>query len=148
MAANITNLAAKHVANHMTEVMCVTACVVLEAGGTTEDEIIAVANVIFNRAAERNLTPFQVISQRKQFSSMLPFKRKSKIDRTRLLEKAGQHPKFQKVFKLAMRGYRGELKDNTNGANHFHDVSVIPYWSVNMRLTAYSRNFRFFNDKY
>jgi len=39
------------------------------------------------------------------------------------------------------------LPDITDGATHYHDIGVIPYWAASMEKTAVIGNFIFYKEK-
>jgi len=128
------------------EKMCVAACIILEAGGTQEEEIMAIANVIFNRAKKRGITPYEVVMQPKQFSSIETFRGLHLFQR-QIIEKTSVHTKWELAYHLTDLGYKNKLTDLTKGADHFHDTSVNPYWTASMAMTGYSKSFRFYRSQ-
>jgi len=128
----------------------ISACIILESGGTSEKEMHAVANVIFNRAKEKNLNPYKIITQPKQFSSAnssqgenFNYKKFIKIAKN---EKKWDNSIWNYTMSLALLGYLEELPDITKGSNHFHEKNIKPHWSSKLKLTMESKYFKFYKD--
>lgn len=128
----------------------ISACIILEAGGTSKKEMHAVANVIFNRAEKRKLTPYKIVIQPKQFSCANSSQGKV-FNYKKFIELAKNEKKWKKsiweyTMGLALLGYMKELPDITNKSNHFHEKKINPYWASKLNPTIKSKNFNFYKN--
>lgn len=109
----------------------VAAVVIHEAGGEGIRGMEAVMEVVQNRSKERNLTAFQVVTERKQFSCL------NRISLNGLVQKARSHSHWHEAIKLARTGSR---TDWTRGANHYHATSVKPGWPKSSQTAKIGRH--------
>ena len=100
----------------------VAATLILEAGGETDQRaMLAVYEVLRNRAKIRNMSLSQVAFQPKQFSCW-----NNTSKHQELIAKAKRHPNYNKAVQIVKNQYRTNV---TNGATHYHTLKVNPYWS-------------------
>ena len=99
------------------ELDTVIATLILEAGGEGKKGMEAVYEVILNRAKVRKKTPFQIVTQRKQFSCF-----DSGVERA--VEKAKKHPRWA----LAESIVKSPVTNFTKGSTFYHTTKVNPYW--------------------
>lgn len=105
---------------------CVAEVVYAEARGEGEAGMRAVTNVIYNRSKRRGKSPCIIVRQPNQFA------KPRRIDRN------------SKAFRIAKRLSINPGRDNTNGATYFHNTSVRPKWSYNMKITLKLGNHIFY----
>jgi spore germination cell wall hydrolase CwlJ-like protein len=132
------------------EIQVVSACILLESGGTSNEEMHAVANVIFNRAKNRKITAYEVVKQKHQFSCAKQFQG-VEFNYTGFIKAGHNLNKWNQsiqdyTMSLALQGNREELSDITGGADHFHDLSMTPYWAKKLQLIAFSPSFKFYKN--
>ncbi len=100
----------------------------------------AVANVILNRvkkAQKKNgfwwgNTIEQVCLKPYQFSCW----NKNDPNYQKLKTVNTSNKEFNICLRVARRAVHGVLKDNTNGATHYHTKSIQPYWAVSSPIIA------------
>jgi spore germination cell wall hydrolase CwlJ-like protein len=113
----------------------VAAALIGEAGGEGNTGMHAVMNVITNRA--KSSPDFvrgviEAVLKPKQFSYFNKYNSggESMIS---IINKAKQHPSWNKALEIALAGLSKKLPDITSGATHYHVSSgpgkVIPKWS-------------------
>lgn len=106
-----------------TQLDAVVACVVLEAANQPRAGQIAVANVIFNRAAAKNRTPRQIVLANSQFCSMRGGELAS-------IMKAKYDARFKRAWPLCYDIVNavasGSTADNTRGATYFATTRIAP----------------------
>ncbi len=108
-------------------------CAWREARGESDEAITGVLWVMVNRAAKpswwgKDLE--EVILKPLQFSSFNP------TDPNAVKFPAPHDPKFSAILGLTERVLMRQLADPTNGATHYHDVSVTPNWAASMTRSA------------
>jgi spore germination cell wall hydrolase CwlJ-like protein len=89
------------------QIQCLALNMYHEARGSTQDDMIAVSNVVLNRAKHTSTTPCNVIFKPKQFSW------------TSNNYKVDDKDSWSKVYTLATSMYKGMLPDNTNGSLYY-----------------------------
>lgn len=105
------------------QLLCLARNIYFEAGNQSEQGMIAVANVVFNRMEDKRFpnSPCAVIYQRHrgvcQFSWV--------CSRNQTIRYVGQ---YQRAVSVAERAIAGQLVDNTGGAKFYHAVYVNPRW--------------------
>jgi spore germination cell wall hydrolase CwlJ-like protein len=115
----------------------VAATLILEAGGEKDQRaMLAVWEVLRNRAKQQNKSIVSVCFQRKQFSCWNNVEK-----RQALFDKASKHPKFNKAYDIATKNYKTNV---TNGATHYHTLKVNPYWSKSYEKTVVIENHIFY----
>jgi spore germination cell wall hydrolase CwlJ-like protein len=92
----------------MNEMREVAKTIAAEAASEGEEGMLAVANVINNRAVKKGKTPYEIITAKNQFYGT------TASNRDRLYKEVQPI-----VDKLAQMLYNKQLKDNTNGAEYF-----------------------------
>ena len=114
-----------------------------EARGEGKEGMLAVACVIQRRTWERDKTPAQICRQPRQFSvwdgvSTFTGKPITERDLWYLWDSRGvwhvtQPPMYaRELARRLNKNYREKsncIKDITNGANHYHNKTVKPYWT-------------------
>ena len=76
----------------------------------------AVVHVILNRAKEKNVSTCKIVRQPNQFATRGRIKEPSR-------------------WQIAKSIVLNPGRDITRGATFFHNLSVRPYWSHNLRIT-------------
>ncbi len=105
----------------------------------------AVANVIHNRAGGR--TPFAVISEPYQFSSVNSVVVTHKIKWEKIIEISMKHPEWHRALDLAKKIESQELPDITGGAINFYSGDVKPKWAYDMKQTAHIGGHYFYKNR-
>lgn len=115
----------------------VAATLILEAGGEKDlRAMIAVYEVIRNRAAKRKTALVDEAFRRKQFSCWNNVER-----RPQLFHRAITHRKYQRALGIVKS--RTDI-DITNGATHYHATYVNPYWASSLTKTTQFENHVFY----
>jgi hypothetical protein len=97
------------------EIKIVASTLILEAGGETEkDAMIAIMNVIHNRAGRDPKRYAEVCMKPLQFSCHNGRTPDNSIKR------AGTHSKWEEAIGIVEKSLRGEINDVTGGADHYH----------------------------
>ena len=108
-----------------------------EARSEGHDGMVAVANVIMNRANHQEKSPYEIITARKQFSYL------DLISDLRMKE-----TKYKKIaLRVAYQAVHGALVDITDGATFYYSTSVLkkaPYWASSFEYVADISNHRFY----
>ena len=111
---------------------------VLAAEGCSEGEygIWRIGNVVANRARHRDLTPYQVVTQPKQFSG---YTSKNKNELYLQCKEIADE-----IAKNIMN-----IKDLTRGATHFENTNAFgkPYWASHMIMTSHYKNHTFYKER-
>jgi N-acetylmuramoyl-L-alanine amidase len=97
--------------------------------------MVAVANVIMNRVALDSWFGYDVISVCKkpyQFSCWL--KNDPNYEKLRMVNDSDES--FRKALMIADFAAERLLKDITNGADHYHTVSIMPRWAKGKKPVA------------
>ena len=109
-----------------------------EAMGEGEKGMIAVAEVIRNRANESGKTPLQVVVKRNEFSSL------NKTTPDRLYKKYSKAKPFPVALRIAQTCYTNKLPGITKGATFYDNKRNHPYWLSEVRLVAVVGNHNFY----
>lgn len=123
------------------ELDVIASVIVLEAGGEGREGMKAVACVIQNRARARSKSPYQIVTEPKQFSC-LNGKTPSQV-----VCLAQCSPSWPYALRLAAIVLYGEIDDITHGADHYHAKSMRPYWAKSMGRTVVIGNHVFYNSR-
>lgn len=98
-----------------------------EARGEPLDGKVAVAHVTIARATKRRMAVIDVVQQPHQFSW---YSDENPDD-------IKDHAAFVECLNASLIAMDQRLKGNTlNGADHYHAVSVNPYWNRHMKKIA------------
>ncbi len=121
----------------------VASVIVLEAGGEGRMGMIAVTNVIGNRAFKKygrknDLTLFKIASQKWQFSCT------NGKTVAQVIARGKKHLMFAYALQLVRRMENNGLTDITDGALYYHTVNVFPKWDGTMIRTCRINHHVFF----
>lgn len=124
------------------EIYCAAQNIYFESRGEPDIGQVAVALVVLNRVNDRRWpsTICDVVWQDKQFS----WTHDGKSDRIKLSNKIERHAWIKSVFYAVMALSE---EDVTNGATHYHNTSVTPYWIDSMKQTAVIGNHIFYREE-
>lgn len=114
----------------------VVATLVLEAGGEKDtDGLVAVFNVLQNRAKIKNSSWYEEAMDPYQFSCWNANEFDG-MSRTNRLEMAKKHPKWDDAVNIVRSG--NEVADITNGATHYHRKTMkkTPNWTKEGKKTV------------
>jgi spore germination cell wall hydrolase CwlJ-like protein len=111
---------------------------ILEAGGERDSRAMpAVFEVIKNRSKERNLSPYQVVKQNKQFSCC-----NNRTD-SQIISLAKSHPKYRIALEIVTKTTHHAFF--VGGANHYYATSIKPpYWAEENKFVIQIGNHRFY----
>lgn len=113
---------------------------IAEAGGDGPVGMLAVANVIRNRAERRGKSIGDIVRAPSQFEGYYAPGEKA--------VQAQQNPQVRAEAEKILRGVlAGELKDPTQGADHFHAGGVNPDWASKMPATTRIGGHVFYNSQ-
>ena len=119
-----------------------------EARGEGETGMFAVACVIQRRSLERKKTPAQVCLEKKQFSPWNGVDNQGnyRLKKERELYHLWDSKHMMCARRLARHVNRKNtvLVDITNGANHFCNINVNPYWAKGKKPTIIIGNHKFY----
>ena len=123
------------------EIHCGSQNVYFESQGEPDLGMVAVSQVVINRVKDKRWpnTVCEVVWQNKQFS----WTHDGKSDRIPTNSQYRQRLWIKAVY-MFMIAY-GE--DFTNGATHYHSVTVNPWWANSMEVTAIIGNHIFLKEK-
>lgn len=98
----------------------------------------AVANVIMNRSATRNKTPYDIITENRQFSYLHTIKNLEMND-----------IKSKRIaVDIALSAMIGELPDITHGSTFYYSTKILksnpPYWVTSVTYVKDIKNHRFY----
>lgn len=101
--------------------------IVGEAAGEGYDGMMAVANVIKNRAMSGDypVDPLDVVLQPNQFSAWNSISKGG----NNLVNIDENDPIYKQAAKIADLVFSGQLPDNTGGSVMYHTNNITPYWS-------------------
>lgn len=113
-----------------------------EARGEGRTGMIAVINVVINRVKSRKWPNdiMSVCQQALQFSCW----NANDPNRSKLISVTMANPTFLMAMELAQSAIKGELADITNGANHYHEQSIMPFWAKGRSPVATIGRHRFY----
>lgn len=118
------------------ERLVVASCLVLEAASEGPEGMQAVLNVIHNRADGDLTRVMGVVCKPKQFTALNGVTGVRNPDYGPLIERATLDRNFSAAYDMVVRMEKGQLKDITGGADHYHaDHGDTPYWTENMTPT-------------
>ncbi|WP_309399146.1 cell wall hydrolase [Cerasicoccus maritimus] len=119
------------------ERLVVASCLVLEAASEGEQGMHAVLNVIVNRANGDVSRVPGVVCRPKQFTAMNSATGVRNPDYGPIIERATRDANFSLAYDLVVRMEKGQLKDITGGADHYHaENGETPYWTQTMKPTC------------
>lgn len=124
-----------------TDTETIATVLVLEAGSNAEPQpqaMIAVANVLGNRARLKGTTPATEATRPYQFSCWKAFD-----DAT---GRAKRHPNYKAAIGIAKRLQNHSLGDITNGATHYENIGRFgtPAWARRMTQVSVIGSHRFY----
>ncbi len=127
----------------------VASCLIGEAGGEGRAGMIAVMNVIQNRAKTSDRFVSTVL-KRKQFS-MFNQATENGINEdilNQVIERSKNHPCWSQALEISNKAWNGMLKDSTHGATHYYALNGMknkqpPYWANSMKETCKIGNHTF-----
>ena len=124
------------------EIYCGAQNVYFESQGEPSLGMVAVSQVVLNRVKNKKWpdTICQVVWQDKQFS----WTHDGKSDKIPLLSKYQRRIWMKSVYMFLIAHTE---KDVTNGATHYHNTSVSPWWTKDMIVTAHIGNHIFLKEK-
>ena len=119
-----------------TKTEIIAATLIAEAGGESDPRaMIAVKEVISNRAAKRKIAEDKVCLQRLQFSCW------NNVSQESVVAKAKRHSKWNKALALASSPSRTNY---TLGSDHYHTLKVNPKWNRSLNKTVTIQNHIFY----
>ena len=123
------------------EIYCGAQNVYFESQGEPDLGMVAVSQVVINRVKDSRWpnTVCEVVWQNKQFS----WTHDGKSDRITVNSQYKQRLWIKSVYMFIIA--YGE--DITNGATHYHSVTVEPWWASSMVATAHLGNHIFFKER-
>ena len=126
----------------------VAACLVLEASSDGPVGLMAVANVISNRADGDPGRVYGVVRTPYAFSSFnaVTEGRTGGQGYAPLVRKASRDPNWSLSLRVVDRLYAGSLQDLTNGATHFSLKRERASWMSKMRVTAIIGSHKFMRE--
>lgn len=121
------------------EIHCLATNIYYEARGESQRGMIAVGHVTLNRAKNPNFpdSVCGVVNQKHKRSCQFSWVCMKSLP-------VMKEELFADIKSLADKLYRGEIKDVTRGATHFHNTGVSPDWSNKYRATAHIGNHIFY----
>ena len=124
------------------EIYCGAQNVYFESQGEPSLGMVAVSQVVLNRVKNKRWpnTICEVIWQDKQFS----WTHDGKSDRIPLGSKYQRRLWMKSVYMFLIAHTE---EDVTNGATHYHNTSVSPWWTKDMVVTAHIGNHIFLKEK-
>jgi N-acetylmuramoyl-L-alanine amidase len=123
-------------ANSQRATEIVAATLILEAGGESDYRaMLAVNEVIHNRAKKRKLSIDAVCLQRLQFSCW------NGIDVSAGIAKAKKHSKWSTALRIASSK---SITNHTLGSDHYHTHRVNPSWNKRLTKTVIIQNHIFY----
>jgi spore germination cell wall hydrolase CwlJ-like protein len=120
------------------EAAIITLTILMEARGEGQEGMHAVASVIWNRSLERKQPFWQTCLAKNQFSCW-----NQPVHPTKIKELV-ESPQAHLAWNMAIAMISRQFKDSTNGANHYHALSVTPSWSKGRTPIKIVRNHIFF----
>ena len=111
----------RHLVEDREQVLCMAQNIYHEARGSTIDDQMATAHVVMNRVASHRFpdTPCEVVWQSRQFS----WTHDGRSDTPRDMDA------WHLALVIAGQVFDGNTYDITNGATHYHTLTVNPNWS-------------------
>ena len=110
----------------------VAATLILEAGGEGREGLMAVWEVVWQRAKLRRLTPRGVVPQRKPFSCL------QSITPGRAIATAQKHPMWRHAWGIVSAPpVLPDMEPLTLGADHYHATTIKPpFWADKAKKTV------------
>lgn len=126
------------------ELKAVATILVAEAGIDGEKGMMAVAEVIRNRAQIKNKKPIEIIKQRGAFSSL----RGKTIDG--LIQKHSHYPQIRVALEIAYELLTSprSIANTTNNATHFDMITRHPWWCKYTTVTTTIGHHRFYQGPF
>ena len=117
----------------------IAATLVDEAGGEKDSEkgMTAVLNVLMKRAKGDFRQAAAECLKPKQFSGWNPVNKSDMNSVNKFIESKRKHSRYSLALKLATQARAGNLKDITNGANHFLNVNLTKSQSKKSSLPSW-----------
>jgi spore germination cell wall hydrolase CwlJ-like protein len=119
----------------------VAACLVKEADCEGERGMIAVMNVVVNRAHRNSGQFVSVVTKPKQFSCFNGFTPEQ------VVASAKKYRSWNIALAIVAKAKSGLLQDITGGATHYHASYVKPYWAKSLRFTVRIGSHLFYKEK-
>lgn len=106
----------------------------------------SVINVIFNRAAKHNQSPYAVCTSHDQFTSINPPSSMTVAATETGLWPSDTDPQWLEAMSLAGQAVAGTLEDITEGATSYYALTMAtpPYWAASMTHTVTIQNQAFY----
>lgn len=116
----------------------VAACLILEASNQGEKGMIAVANVINNRADGNPRKIYKEVKKPYAFTALNSAStgRTGRTGYAGHVTRASRDTNWKTALRVTDRMYAGTLTDITNGATHYTLVNEYVSWMRKMQLTA------------
>ena len=116
----------------------VAACLILEASDQGERGMIAVANVMNNRAGGNPSRIYKEVKRPYAFTSLNAAStgRTGNRGYAGHVTRASRDPNWRTALRIVDRMYAGSLPDLTKGATHYSLVNEHVSWMRSMRLTV------------
>jgi spore germination cell wall hydrolase CwlJ-like protein len=119
----------------------IAAVLVMEADVDGEQGLHAVMNVIQNRASASSEAAYlKVIRKPKQFSC------KNNRSEASLVRAASKHATWEAAQRLVEQACASNLQDITDGATHYHENRINPFWTKGMTLTITIGSHKFYKE--
>ena len=123
---------------YYSETEIVAATLILEAGGEYyEGSMEAVNEVLVNRATNRDTSPAIEALRKWQFSCWNGRTIESGV------EKARRHPRWSEAVRIVLN----PVTNYVGNSDHYHTISVDPYWNDSMRFVKQIGNHLFWSSK-
>lgn len=117
----------------------VAAVIIHEAGGEGEVGMQAVANAIANRTRP-NKDAYAVVTRPKQFECITGKNHEAFVAKAKL------HPRWPIALKFTKEIRNRTLVDITDGATHFHNPSMTPWWAKKLAFKKKIGNHFFYRE--
>lgn len=117
----------------------VAACLILEASNQGEEGLVAVANVIYNRANHRPEMIYRVVKKPRAFSALNDRPNGFATHVTR----ASRDKNWRRALLIVEWLYEGSLWDTTKGATHYSRVEEYVPWMEGLTVTKIIGNHKF-----
>ena len=115
------------------QIQCLALNAYYEARSDNRRSMIAVSNVVMNRAEILDTDPCEVVYERNhrgcQFSWTCNPQR----------AKRWEEDSFRRAMAVAYEVYHGKVDDITRGATHYHTTAIRPFWSRSKQFVKVDR---------